>query len=75
MANAPFSLPLQDSSTFLSVRLFFSTSPLYLLSTGRLLGEGIQTAQTQADIIELNSHTSAQFVPPSHWDWKSTLTR
>ncbi len=29
---------------------------------------------TQADIIEVNSHTGAQFVDASDWDWKSTLT-
>lgn len=38
------------------------------------VAEGVHTAQTQADIIEVNSHAVAQFVPPSHWDWKSTLT-
>ena len=36
--------------------------------------QGIHTPQTQADIIEVNSHAGAQFVPPSHWDWKSALT-
>jgi hypothetical protein len=36
--------------------------------------QGIHPPQTQADIIEVNSHAGAQFVPPSHWDWKSTLT-
>ena len=38
------------------------------------MAQGIHTPQTQADIIEVNSHAGAQFVPPSHWDWKSTLT-
>jgi len=38
------------------------------------LAQGIHPPQTQADIIEVNSHAGAQFVPPSHWDWKSTLT-
>ncbi|KAI9444668.1 hypothetical protein H4582DRAFT_1910428 [Lactarius indigo] len=38
------------------------------------IAQGIQPPQTQADIIEVNSHAGAQFVPPSHWDWKSTLT-
>lgn len=38
------------------------------------LAQGINWGQTRADIIEVNSHAGAQFVPPSHWDWKSTLT-
>ena len=38
------------------------------------MAQGISTSQTQADIIEVNSHAGAQFVPPSHWDWKSALT-
>lgn len=38
------------------------------------LAQGISWGQTQADLIEVNSHLSAQFVPPSDWDWKSTLT-
>lgn len=38
------------------------------------LAQGIHPPQTQADIIEVNLHAGAQFVPPSHWDWKSTLT-
>ena len=36
--------------------------------------QGIHPPQTQADIIEVNTHACAHFVPPSHWDWKSTLT-
>jgi len=38
------------------------------------LALGISWGQTQADIVEVNSHAGAQFVPPSEWDWKSTLT-
>jgi hypothetical protein len=38
------------------------------------LAQGISWGQTQADIIEVNSHSSTQFVPPSDWNWKSTLT-
>jgi hypothetical protein len=30
------------------------------------LAQGIHTAQMQANTIEVNSHTSAKFVPPSH---------
>lgn len=30
------------------------------------MAQGVHTAQTQADIIEVNSHAGAQFVPPSH---------
>jgi hypothetical protein len=37
------------------------------------LAQGISWGQTQADIIEVNSHLGARFVPASHWDWKSTL--
>ncbi|KAF8481802.1 hypothetical protein DFH94DRAFT_408329 [Russula ochroleuca] len=38
------------------------------------LAQGISWGQTQADIIEVNAHSSAQFVPASDWNWKSTLT-
>ena len=38
------------------------------------LEHGISWGQTQADIIEVNSHTSAQLVPTSDWNWKFTLT-
>ena len=38
------------------------------------LAQGISWGQTRADIDEVNSHAGAQFVPASHWDWKSTLT-
>lgn len=38
------------------------------------LAQGVTWGQTRADIIEVNSHFGAQFVDPSHWDWKSTLT-
>ncbi|KAI0295023.1 hypothetical protein BC826DRAFT_1104480 [Russula brevipes] len=37
------------------------------------LAQGISWGPTQADIIEVNSHFGARFVPASHWDWKSTL--
>jgi hypothetical protein len=62
--------------------LYFSrreTTPLdipsaYPVDWPTAMAQGIHTPQTQADIIEVNSHAGAQFVPPSHWDWKSTLT-
>jgi hypothetical protein len=38
------------------------------------LEQGINWGQTQADITEVNSHSSAQLVPTSDWNWKSTLT-
>jgi hypothetical protein len=38
------------------------------------LAQGISWGQTQADIIEVNSHSSAQLVPASDWNWKSALT-
>ncbi|KAF8265775.1 hypothetical protein EI94DRAFT_1734777 [Lactarius quietus] len=38
------------------------------------IAQNIHPPQTQADIIEVNSHAGAQFVPPSHWDWMSELT-
>jgi hypothetical protein len=38
------------------------------------LAQGQSWGQTQADIIEVNSHAGAQFVDSSDWDWKSTLT-
>ena len=38
------------------------------------LAQGISRGQTQADIIEVNSHSSAQLVPASDWNWKSALT-
>jgi hypothetical protein len=38
------------------------------------LAQGINWGQTQADITEVNSHSSAQLVPTSDWNWKSTLT-
>ncbi|KAI0275292.1 hypothetical protein BC834DRAFT_840152 [Gloeopeniophorella convolvens] len=38
------------------------------------LAQGITWGQTQEDIREVNSHAGAQFVPASHWEWKSTLT-
>jgi len=38
------------------------------------MAQNVHPPQTQADIIEVNSHAGAQFVPPSHWDWKSELT-
>ncbi|KAI9507819.1 hypothetical protein F5148DRAFT_1201960 [Russula earlei] len=38
------------------------------------LAQGISWGQTQADIIEVNSHAGAKFVPASDWDWKSSLT-
>jgi hypothetical protein len=38
------------------------------------LAQGISWGETQADIIEVNSHSSAEFVPASDWNWKSTLT-
>jgi hypothetical protein len=38
------------------------------------MAQGIHTTQMQFNIIEANSHTSAQPVPLSHWDWKFTLT-
>jgi hypothetical protein len=38
------------------------------------LAQGISGGLTQADVIEVNSHSSAHLVPTSDWDWKSTLT-
>ena len=38
------------------------------------MAQGIHTTQMQFNIIEANSHTGAQPVPLSHWDWKFTLT-
>ncbi len=38
------------------------------------LAQGINWGQTRADITEVNSHSSAQLVPTSDWNWKSTLT-
>ena len=38
------------------------------------LAQGVRPPQTQADIIEVNSHAGAHLVPSSHWDWNSTLT-
>lgn len=35
---------------------------------------GIAGGQTQADLIEVNTHKGAQFLPPSDWDWKAKLT-
>jgi hypothetical protein len=35
------------------------------------LQQDISWGQTQADIIEVNSHASAQFVDAPDWDWKS----
>jgi len=34
---------------------------------------GITRGQTQADLIEVNSHKGAKVVPPTHWDWKDAL--
>lgn len=48
--------------------------PDLLVDRPTALSQGISWGQTQADLVEVNSHTSAQLVPPSHWDWKSTLT-
>jgi hypothetical protein len=38
------------------------------------LARNISWGQTQADIIEVNSHPGAQFVDASDWDWKSRLS-
>ncbi|KAI0308340.1 hypothetical protein B0F90DRAFT_1807544 [Multifurca ochricompacta] len=48
--------------------------PMLPVDRPAALAQGITWGQTQADIIEVNSHAGAQFVPASHWDWKSTLT-
>ncbi|THH19371.1 hypothetical protein EW146_g1793 [Bondarzewia mesenterica] len=38
------------------------------------IARGITRGQTQEDIIEVNSHRGAKFLPPTDWGWKEKLT-
>lgn len=35
---------------------------------------GINGGQTQADLMEVNDHKGAKFLPAADWDWKDKLT-
>ncbi|KAI0053416.1 hypothetical protein FA95DRAFT_1579522 [Auriscalpium vulgare] len=48
--------------------------PTLPVDRAQALALGITRGQTQADIIEVNSHLGAQPLPPTDWDWKESLT-
>lgn len=48
--------------------------PQLPVDRAQALAHGITRGQTQADIIEVNSHLSAKFVPSTDWSWKDALT-